>query len=263
MKFWSRSIRWLDGKYLKFFFQNLFDYVKLVRYFSIQLNSSDITDDHIVVWKKSKDDLFSILCDKFGSDKSSTCPSLQHSYPWAPHTYQHIYTRFLGKRRHQVFNVFECGLGTNNPRILSSMGVAGVPGASLRVWREYFPNAQIWGGDIDRDILFQESCIATGFLDQTNPNSIKEFFLETRVEKFDLMVDDGLHTFLAGSTLFSHSVEFMDRDGVYVIEDVRFNDLKQYVNYFSTMEHLCVEFCAMFSKSRQLGDNFAIVVTKR
>ena len=39
--------------------------------------------------------------------------------------------------------VFECGLGTNNPDLQGNMTVDGMPGASLRVWRDYFKNAQI------------------------------------------------------------------------------------------------------------------------
>ena len=34
------------------------------------------------------------------------------------------------------------------------MGIKGKPGASLRVWKDYFPNANIIGVDIDENILF-------------------------------------------------------------------------------------------------------------
>ena len=39
--------------------------------------------------------------------------------------------------------MFECGLGTNNPNLKSNMTENGIPGASLRVWRDYFFNAKI------------------------------------------------------------------------------------------------------------------------
>ena len=90
------------------------------------------------------------LCDKYGSDKGEIT-SLGHPYSWGSHTYTDYYRRLWGHCRGQVKMVFECGLGTNNPNIKSSMGINGKPGASLRVWRDYFPNAEIFGGDIDEN----------------------------------------------------------------------------------------------------------------
>ena len=49
----------------------------------------------------------------------------------------------------------------------------GKPGASLRVWRDYFPNAIIYGADIDKDILFAEERIKTFYIDQLDPVAIK------------------------------------------------------------------------------------------
>ena len=40
------------------------------------------------------------------------------------------------------------------------------PGASLRSWREYFPNAQIFGADVDRSILFNSDRINCCWVDQ-------------------------------------------------------------------------------------------------
>ena len=46
--------------------------------------------------------------------------------------------------------LIECGLGTNNINFKSSMGINGKPGASLRMWRDFFPSARIIGVDIDK-----------------------------------------------------------------------------------------------------------------
>ena len=45
-------------------------------------------------------------------------------------------------------------MGTNNPNLVSTMGSSGRPGASLYAFKEYLPNAIIYGADIDKDILF-------------------------------------------------------------------------------------------------------------
>lgn len=96
-----------------------------------------------------------VFCDKYGSDKGAIKPD-GHPYPWQAHTYAKIYEMLFSSRRYEVKNVFECGIGTNNIAVKANMTASGKPGASLRVWRDFFPNAMIWGADLDRNILFTE-----------------------------------------------------------------------------------------------------------
>ena len=58
--------------------------------------------------------------------------------------------------RKGVKKIFECGIGTNNPDIPSSMGKQYTPGGSLKMWRDYFPNAEVYGADVDKDILLRQ-----------------------------------------------------------------------------------------------------------
>src|SRR3546814_783879 len=99
--------------------------------------------------------ILNALCDRYGSDKGELT-SEGNPYPWQSHTYADVYELLFQLRRNDVRLVVECGLGTNDPDRASSMGVHGKPGASLRVWRDYFPKAEIVGFDIDENILFQE-----------------------------------------------------------------------------------------------------------
>ena len=79
----------------------------------------------------------------FGSDKTTT------------HNYHYIYS-FLFPDRNTTFNLLEIGLGTNNPKIVSSMGLNGKPGASIRALKEIYINASIYGADVDENILFKK-----------------------------------------------------------------------------------------------------------
>jgi hypothetical protein len=160
------------------------------------------------------------LCDKYGSDKGSL-KKLNHSYPWKPHSYTEFYEFMFSHRRFEIDTIFECGVGTSDLSFPANMGAFGKAGASLRVWQEYFPKALIYGGDIDSSVLFSEGRIKTYYLDQTTPTSIVSFFQQATQDEFDLMIDDGLHTFEAGWTLFNHSNQLLKQGGVYVIEDVR------------------------------------------
>ena len=58
--------------------------------------------------------------------------------------------------RNTTFNLLEIGLGTNNPKIVSSMGLKGKPGASIRAFKEIYINASIYGADVDENILFKK-----------------------------------------------------------------------------------------------------------
>lgn len=200
------------------------------------------------------------LCDKYGSDKGEI-KTVGHPYPWPSHTYSDYYKRLWGHCRYGVNKVFECGLGTNNPNLLSSMGISGKPGASLRVWRDYFPNAHIYGADIDREILFNEDRITTYYIDQLKPEAIIQCWSEIGDENFDFIIDDGLHTFEAGSCLFSHSISKLSQSGIYVIEDVNQTDLRKYKEYFK-LKSYSVDYVALYRPNAGLGDNNLVVVRK-
>jgi hypothetical protein len=200
------------------------------------------------------------LCDKYGSDKGEINPD-GHPYPWPSHSYTGYYARLFGHSRNTILNVFECGIGTTDSQIPSSMGILGQPGASLRVWREYFPNALIWGGDIDKKSLFQEARISTYYLDQLDALSIQQFFEKPGISEFDLMIDDGLHTFEAGSSLFINSIGKLAPAGVYVIEDVSLPDLTKFKKFFGDTEFL-VDYVSLFRPNLGLGNNNLVVIRK-
>jgi hypothetical protein len=105
------------------------------------------------------------IMEKYGSDK---VPSLRHNYT-------KLYHNLFNSMRDQPLRVFELGIGTVDPKLVSNMSCYNgyKPGASLRGWKEYFPNSQIYGADIDTNILFEEDRIETFFCDQTKPEVIK------------------------------------------------------------------------------------------
>jgi len=214
----------------------------------------------IVHYKKDNLNLLSELCDKYGSDKGEIKQS-GHPYPWPSQTFADFYSRLFDHCRLGIKKVFECGLGTNNPNLVSSMGVTGMPGASLRVWKDYFPHAQVYGADIDRDILFKEDRITTFFIDQTDPRTIAEFWGAVGCDDFDLMVDDGLHTFEAGVCLFEHSISKLSKDGIYIIEDIGIANLSKYQHYFAQKDYK-VEFVNLLRPYFWLDDNSLVVIRK-
>ncbi len=219
--------------------------------------------DHkfVAYYKKNKKNLLADLCDRYGSDKGSIKTS-GHLYPWAPHSYTDFYSMLFSHCRLHVKKVFECGLGTNDESIAPVKGLRRMPGASHRVWRDYFPNAEVIGADIDKKILFEEERIKTYYMDQTDPAAIQAFWRTVGLSDFDFMLDDGLHTFKAGSCLFENSISKLSESGIYIIEDVTTEDLLRYKEYFSKTDY-SVDYVTMYRPNLNLADNNLIIIRRQ
>lgn len=203
---------------------------------------------------------FAELCDKYGSDKGSQ-KLAGRVYAGRPHDYADFYELLFGHSRLAIRNVFECGIGTNGTSFAYNMGPAGSPGASLRVWRDYFPSAQVMGADIDASILFQEERIRCFPLDQTSKDSIAAFWASCGVLDVDIIVDDGLHEFSAGVSLFEGSIDRLSPTGTYLIEDVSRADLLKYSRYFAGAPYN-IYFVELSKPDDGRNDNNLVVVRK-
>jgi len=158
------------------------------------------------------------LCEIMGRNRSDK-GDINITSSW--HNYTTFYYSIFKNMCEKKLRIFELGLGTNNINILSNMGVNGTPGASLHGWSEFFPNSHIFGADIDKQILFNTDKINTFFCDQTNPEIIKNMWNEPILnENFDIIIEDGLHTFLANVIFFENSIHKLNVNGYYIIEDI-------------------------------------------
>lgn len=143
------------------------------------------------------------------------------------HTYTRLYSKLFENFKNSDIKLFEVGMGTKNPNIQSHMcGFPWTkPGGSLYGWREWFPNAQIYGADIDKEILFTDDRIKTFHVDQTNPATITKMWEQIGDDvKFDIIIDDGLHNFNANHIFMMNSYHKLKKDGLYIIEDVSYRD---------------------------------------
>lgn len=204
-----------------------------------------------------------ILCEimgNFGSDKGNKNLVLS----W--HNYTTFYYSIFKDLQDKPLRIFELGLGTNNVNIPSNMGVNGNPGASLYGWEKFFYKSKIFGADIDKDILFQTSNIKTFYCDQTDPEKIKNLWNNIELnENFDIIIDDGLHTFDANVCFFENSIHKLKNNGYYIIEDV----LLENINFFEKkindwkikFSNLKFEILQIYS-SRNKHDNNLIVIFK-
>ena len=205
------------------------------------------------------------LCELYGTDKGYINFENPTPYGWKPHTYSIFYNTLFSHCRENVKLLFECGIGTNNSDVESNMSSNGKPGASLRVWRDYFPNAQIIGADIDDRILFNEDRIKTYKVNQRDASSIEKMWTAIDRNNFDIIIDDGLHTLDAGETFFLNSFKKLKKGGVYIIEDVDLNYLYELKNSLKKFDPEVVilkneYFGQNLIDERNINDNNLIVI---
>lgn len=192
----------------------------------------------------------------YNSDKSSN-----------HHNYTTVYERLFFNLRPKKLNIFELGLGTNNPNIPSSMGVNGTPGASLRGWKEYFKNSNVYGGDIDKDILFTEPNIETFFVDQTDPQSITSLWNNDKLKHidFDIIIDDGLHEFQANVCFLTNSFCKLKTGGIFIIEDIFATDVDRFqkkLDFLSKELEFTFEIKHIMNQYNQTDNIIAILYKK-
>lgn len=162
--------------------------------------------------------IYTPLCEIMGRNKSDK-GNINITKSW--HNYTTFYYSIFKDIRNKNLRIFELGLGTNNTNIPSNMGPNGTPGASLRGWKEFFYNSQIFGADIDNNILFECDKIKTYYCDQTNENVIKNMWNEPDLkDNFDIIIEDGLHTFNANVCFFENSIHKLKSNGYFIIEDI-------------------------------------------
>lgn len=144
------------------------------------------------------------LFNKYGSDKAES------------HDYDIVYDKIVRK---DMKTIFEIGLGTNNEDVLSNMTRQGNPGASLKAFKEYLPDANIYGADIDERILFEEERISTFYVDQLDVSTLFALY-DKFSNKIDLIIDDGLHSPEANLNVLAWGLSMLADDGWLVIEDI-------------------------------------------
>src|SRR3990167_5400885 len=143
------------------------------------------------------------LAIKYGCDK------------WFRHSYMPTYESLFAHRH--VHRLLEVGIGYEG--LMTPFVPFYVHGASLKMWSEYWPNANIYACDIREDALVNEGRIKSWYADQSRPMDLERLVANCG-GKLDVVIDDGSHEYehqIITATALLPWV--MPHGGVYVIED--------------------------------------------
>lgn len=157
----------------------------------------------------SVDPFFDELIEKYGTDKTLS-------------NYNVVYGEIFKKIKFDVTSVLEIGVGTMLPYHSTFCGIKNhyphySTGNSLRVWRDYFPNAFIHGVDIGEDCLIEEERIKTFIFSSTVHYKCLENLFN---HKYDIIIDDGDHLALSQLLTFKNLAPLLKENGYYFIEDI-------------------------------------------
>jgi hypothetical protein len=152
---------------------------------------------------------------KHGTDKASHY-----------HDYLSFYDTLFSPRRSLPLTLLEVGVFN---------------GASLRTWREYFPNARIIGADIAPHARrLRRDGIDIEYMDQSNLEDLVR--VAAKHQPFDIIIEDGSHMWEHQKTSIKTLFPFLRAGGLYIVEDLQTNYGDYTADYRGVATSSCVEF---------------------
>jgi len=151
-------------------------------------------------------DPLTLLAAKYKSDKGVTI------YPF--HGYTVHYAKLFKKFKDEPINILEIGLAKPTQR-----HALGMVCPSLSMWLDYFPNANVYGFDIDDFSTVELPRVKIFRGDQ---GSVEDLLtVVAQCPRFDVIIDDGSHASYHQQVSLKTLFPFLAPDGLYIIEDLQ------------------------------------------
>lgn len=144
------------------------------------------------------DDL-TLLAIKYGTDK------------WGKHNYTPYYYELFKDSKLYVKKLLEIGVAE---------------GAGVRMFRDFFPKAMIYGAEIDEKRIIVEDRIQTFKCDQSKEIDLARVLLKTGFD-LDIVIDDGSHKQKDQIITALTILPLLKKESLYIIEDVADKDIER------------------------------------
>jgi len=138
-----------------------------------------------------------------------------------PHCYAVHYFELFRELRERPFRLLEIGLQSH---FCPDHPPTDAP--SLRVWRDFFPSAEIYGYDVNDFSVFEQDRTTIVQGDQSSRDDLERFLSEHDVE-FGLVIDDGSHASSHQQISLGSLFRRVEPGGLYVIEDLHWQPFSE------------------------------------
>jgi hypothetical protein len=153
------------------------------------------------------------IANRLGTDKGT-----QH---FEYHSYTETYQELFYPLKDEKIKMLEIGVA--DPRF---------PGASIKMWTEFFSNIDFIGFDINQDCKKYEKENVQIFIgDQSVTEDLNQCVSEYGGD-YDIIIDDGLHTHFHHIKSFEVLYPHLKENGLYVIEDLHAYDCDNTIEWF-------------------------------
>jgi len=131
----------------------------------------------------------------------------------------------IDKYEHGFIDVYEPYFN-NSKNVKKVLEIGVYFGGSLQYLSDKFPDAKIYGIDIEDKTQYNTDNITTYIVNQEDRNALNKFLEETNVE-FDIIIDDGGHTMKQQQVSFGTLFKSLKKGGIYILEDLHTSRLEQ------------------------------------
>jgi hypothetical protein len=143
------------------------------------------------------------------------------------HNYTTLYSPIMEPVRNESLRLFHFGMRPS----YDASGAIQTPAASLQGWRNYFPNAAIFGADDLSQNLTQIENIFTCEYTLADPSGLQILWEKEELkEEFDIIIDNGINHPHANAFCFEHSAHKVKVGGIYIIENIYWKTCTYWVN---------------------------------
>jgi len=155
------------------------------------------------------------------------------------HSYLDLYETLFSSKKETAQNVLEVGIDK---------------GGSIKLWSDYFTNANVYGIDIIHSITVwdeiknNKKIILYTSTDAYNNDFFVKNFLDKNI-KCDIMLDDGPHSLLSMIRFIKLYSQIMTDDGILIIEDI------QKIEWLDILKEVVPEHLVKFVKTYDLRKN--------
>lgn len=149
------------------------------------------------------------LADRYGSDKGST-----------KHRYTELYQMLFLPYRNQAISFLEMGLQIGGPEHGKHADRETTDAPSIRMWLEFFPEAEIHGLDVSDFSWFEDPRFTFHRCDMDKRENIHSAAQNMNTE-FQIIIDDASHASHHQQYGFLELFDKVKSGGLYIIEDLR------------------------------------------